>query len=145
MRFLAAVEDRPQAVCGTGAAGRERGTGGENRWQSSRPVAYKPEPGSGHRPVECSSHLVGTSVIGRGSVASPIEPPYTDPYVRWCGRGGGAILPPIPINPAPHSGKRKLYWFSVKWRKGVLWLCICAHGRFGFSSLHDVGFFTLGR
>ena len=20
-----------------------------------------------------------------------------DPYVRWCGRGGGAILPPIPI------------------------------------------------
>ena len=69
MRFLAAVEDRPQAVCGTGAAGRERGTGGEHRWQSSRPVACKPEPGSEHRPIECNSHLVGTSVIGRGSVA----------------------------------------------------------------------------
>src|SRR5712675_3622949 len=26
-----------------------------------------------------------------------IEPPYTDPYVRWCGRGGVARLPPIPI------------------------------------------------
>src|SRR5216684_6590556 len=25
------------------------------------------------------------------------EPPYTDPYVRWCGRGGAARLPPIPI------------------------------------------------
>src|SRR5713101_2101465 len=26
-----------------------------------------------------------------------IKPPYTDPYVRWCGRGGAARLPPIPI------------------------------------------------
>src|SRR6266481_5861308 len=30
--------------------------------------------------------------------AQSIEPPYTDPYVRWCGRGGAARLPPIPIN-----------------------------------------------
>src|SRR5262245_61887608 len=27
-----------------------------------------------------------------------VEPPYTDPYVRWCGRGGAARLPPIPIS-----------------------------------------------
>jgi hypothetical protein len=26
-----------------------------------------------------------------------IEPPCTDPYARWCGRGGAARLPPIPI------------------------------------------------
>jgi len=25
------------------------------------------------------------------------EPPCTDPYARWCGRGGAARLPPIPI------------------------------------------------
>jgi hypothetical protein len=25
------------------------------------------------------------------------EPPYTDPYVRWCGRGEAAKPPPIPI------------------------------------------------
>ena len=25
------------------------------------------------------------------------EPPYADPHVRWCGRGGAARLPPIPI------------------------------------------------
>jgi hypothetical protein len=50
--FLAAVEDRPQAVCGTGTAGRERDNGGENRWQSMRPVACKSESGSGHGPVE---------------------------------------------------------------------------------------------
>src|SRR5450759_1111073 len=29
--------------------------------------------------------------------AQSSEPPYTDPYVRWCGRGGAARLPPIPI------------------------------------------------
>src|SRR5450755_1839049 len=29
--------------------------------------------------------------------AQSTEPPYTDPYVRWCGRGGAARLPPIPI------------------------------------------------
>ena len=26
-----------------------------------------------------------------------IEPPCTDPYARWCGRGGAERLPPIPI------------------------------------------------
>ena len=26
-----------------------------------------------------------------------VEPPCTDPYARWCGRGGAARLPPIPI------------------------------------------------
>jgi hypothetical protein len=30
-------------------------------------------------------------------LAQPLEPPYTDPYVRWCGRGGAERLPPIPI------------------------------------------------
>src|ERR1700680_4708523 len=30
--------------------------------------------------------------------AQSAEPPYTDPYVRWCGRGGAARLPPIPIS-----------------------------------------------
>ena len=33
----------------------------------------------------------------RPSRAQVTEPPYTDPYVRWCGRGGAVRLPPIPI------------------------------------------------
>jgi hypothetical protein len=28
----------------------------------------------------------------------PAEPPCTVPYARWCGRGGAARLPPIPIH-----------------------------------------------
>jgi hypothetical protein len=26
-----------------------------------------------------------------------LEPPYTDPYVRWCGRGRRATAAPMPI------------------------------------------------
>jgi hypothetical protein len=33
----------------------------------------------------------------RPSLAQVTEPPYADPHVRWCGRGGAARLPPIPI------------------------------------------------
>jgi hypothetical protein len=27
----------------------------------------------------------------------PLEPPGADPHAGWCGRGGAARLPPIPI------------------------------------------------
>src|SRR6267142_6709360 len=41
-------------------------------------------------------------IISSKRVSVLLEPPYTDPYVRWCGRGGAARLPPIPINdPTP--------------------------------------------
>ena len=30
-------------------------------------------------------------------LAQLLEPPCTDPYARWCGRGGAGRLPPIPI------------------------------------------------
>jgi hypothetical protein len=36
-------------------------------------------------------------------LAQLLEPPCTDPYARWCGRGGAARLPPIPINPHPNQ------------------------------------------
>ena len=32
-----------------------------------------------------------------------VEPPCTDPYARWCGRGGAARLPPIPISGEPNA------------------------------------------
>src|ERR1700683_3761959 len=33
--------------------------------------------------------------------AQVAEPPDADPHVRWCGRGGAARLPPIPISRQP--------------------------------------------
>src|ERR1700757_4602822 len=37
-------------------------------------------------------------------LAHLLEPPCTDPYARWCGRGGAARLPPIPIAATLCSG-----------------------------------------
>src|SRR2546425_11700846 len=38
---------------------------------------------------------------GYSHLAQPAEPPYADPHVRWCGRGGQATVPPIPIGDEP--------------------------------------------
>jgi hypothetical protein len=38
-----------------------------------------------------------TNTLCLERVSATLEPPYTDPYVRWCGRGGAERLPPIPI------------------------------------------------
>src|SRR5450759_581069 len=112
VRLLATVEDRPPAVCGTGPAGCEQGVGGKNRRLALRPVACEPEPGSGPSPVECLSHVVWTSVLGRGSkritnrtaVYGPV------PTVVWEGRRSDP--PPYPdqeclrhgANPAARTG-----------------------------------------
>jgi len=48
-----------------------------------------------------AANLVETRIISLGFTA---EPPCTDPYARWCGRGRAARLPPIPI-PAPRSAR----------------------------------------
>ena len=34
-----------------------------------------------------------------------VEPPCTDPYARWCGRGGAVRLPPIPISAQGSKGR----------------------------------------
>src|SRR5262245_4073312 len=40
-----------------------------------------------------------------------LEPPCTEQYARWCGRGGAARLPPIPINPF----KSVHLWIGYLW------------------------------
>src|SRR5580700_3074650 len=39
-----------------------------------------------------------TTRTSRPVRAQLTEPPYADPHVRWCGRGGGATVPPMPIS-----------------------------------------------
>jgi RNA-directed DNA polymerase len=41
--------------------------------------------------------IARSSNPGRNALAQSLEPPCTDPYARWCGRGGAERLPPIPI------------------------------------------------
>src|SRR5712691_10807786 len=38
-----------------------------------------------------------TTRTSRPVRAQLTEPPYADPHVRWCGRGGRATVPPMPI------------------------------------------------
>ena len=47
--------------------------------------------------LQCSPQIARPSVLDRSALAQLLEPPCTDPYARWCGRGGAARLPPIPI------------------------------------------------
>ena len=97
VRLLAAVENRPQAVRGTGPAGRKRGVGSENCGFPMRPVAGESEPGSGPRcrmPISprsdfrhgsevesttCRTAVYGPvrTVVWEGRMSDP--PPYPDP------------------------------------------------------------------
>ena len=74
------------------------GSGSTNRRQPTWPLAAQQQSGAHPSPAEHLLRLARTRY--RGVQARRLifaEPPYTDPYVRWCGRGGAARLPPIPI------------------------------------------------
>ena len=45
--------------------------------------------------------MFATAVNADVTTLSSTEPPCTDPYARWCGRGGAERLPPIPIHLPP--------------------------------------------
>ena len=45
------------------------------------------------------SGVSSTFLLNSGPCSGALEPPYTDPYVRWCGRTGEATLPPTRCAP----------------------------------------------
>jgi len=51
-------------------------------------------------------------------LAQLLEPPCTDPYARWCGRGGAARLPPIPIAATSCVGPTRT-WRNVQRESGI--------------------------
>jgi hypothetical protein len=58
---------------------------------------------SGHPVVNrpCATRISTASVFPASTFLpklNPIEPPCYGPVARWCGRGGAARRPPIPIN-----------------------------------------------
>src|SRR5580700_11710933 len=91
------METGTDTVSRTSQTGCEQGSGGENRRQSSRPVADCALARSHHRFAKCLLCPARASTHGRAVLAQSAEPPYADPHVRWCGRGGGATRPPMPI------------------------------------------------
>jgi hypothetical protein len=72
-------------------------------WQATPPVAGS-APGISLGPRLClwgypmhTSHRSDFPHCSRNRRRNRLEPPYTDPYVRWCGRGRRATAAPMPI------------------------------------------------
>ena len=94
---LEAVETGNDEVCRTSQTGRETRLGRENGGERTRTVAVGGLAGTPYRAAQCLLRLAWDSKINRLVIAQPAEPPNAGPHVRWCGRGGVARLPPIPI------------------------------------------------
>src|SRR5271169_1587470 len=67
-----------------------------------RQVGVKPRGASRKGPNRLLATHYAES-LATSHLAQPAEPPYADPHVRWCGRGGRATVPPIPISTAKSS------------------------------------------
>ena len=95
-RSMASVENTASPACCADRTASLRGTVEHGR-QRPWPRASRPEQSPLHRAFQCPLQIARPPVPDRRALAQLLEPPYTDPYVRWCGRGGAARLPPIPI------------------------------------------------
>src|SRR5262249_43686292 len=65
--------------------------------------------------------IARSPILVRRVLAQLLEPPCTDPYARWCGRGEAARLPPIPIfdpEPTCSQGSECVVTFSQPPRAG---------------------------
>jgi hypothetical protein len=94
---LEAVEAESGAIRGAEEAGCEPRTGHLYGGQLSRPVEVSESPGARQGAAHGLLRLARNSEIDCQPLAQSAEPPYADPHVRWCGRGGAARLPPVPI------------------------------------------------
>jgi hypothetical protein len=69
----------------------------EHGRQRPRSVVSRPQQSSLYWALKCILQIVRPAILVPIVLAKLLEPPCTDPYARWCGRGGAARLPPIPI------------------------------------------------
>jgi len=100
------MEAGTNAISRTPQTDGEQGPGGANRRQSSWSVAHRKLARPDHRFTKCLLCKARASAHGRAVLAQSAEPPYADPHVRWCGRGGGATRPPMPILDLPSAYRR---------------------------------------
>ena len=84
---------RRAALIGTAGLWGTAQYGRQRPWS----LASRPEQSPLSRALQCPLRIARSPLLDRSALAQLLEPPYTDPYVRWCGRGGAERLPPIPI------------------------------------------------
>src|ERR1700736_722951 len=100
---LEATEAWKYTVCRAATPRRRPGPGGTNR-QPTWPLAALKQPRPLHGNANRLLRFIRPAFRRDPQTAQSTEPPYTDPYVRWCGRGGAVRLPPIPITAQSRIG-----------------------------------------
>ena len=93
---LAPVENTTASPSGAGRAGCLGGLQG-TRPAVAAVLGISPAAELSPRALKCILQIARPAVIVPIVLAQILEPPCTDPYARWCGRGGAASLPPTPI------------------------------------------------
>ena len=93
---LAPMENTTASASGTHRTGSPGGAAQHGR-QWPWTLASRPEQSPLRGTLQCSLQIARPPILVRRVLAQLLEPPCTDPYARWCGRGGAARLPPIPI------------------------------------------------
>src|SRR6266851_2073903 len=83
----------PSSTHRTGSLGGIAQHGRERPWTLEHRTEQSPLCWAFQRLLQ----IARSSNLGRNALAQSLEPPCTDPYARWCGRGGAERLPPIPI------------------------------------------------
>ena len=106
---LAAVAERAQPLQGTAPPWRAKVPSSGRRRFADGVLAHVRTPGGPTGPAQPLLRLTRSSptLCSRPSLTRSNRR-GTDPYARWCGRGGAARRPPIPINGADltRDGKR---------------------------------------
>ena len=90
-----------------------RSLGGTAQYGRQRPwpLVHRPEQGPLCWAFQRLLQIARSPNLDRNALAQLLEPPCTDPYARWCGRGGAERLPPIPIQIKLCGGKHHFrYW-----------------------------------
>src|SRR5258705_12085067 len=98
-RSLASMENTTASPSGTGRKWGLRVGCKEHGRQRPRSLVSRPQQSSLYWTLKCILQIARPAILIPIVLAQLLEPPCTDPYARWCGRGGAARLPPIPINP----------------------------------------------
>ena len=94
----------------------------EHGRQRPRSLVSRPKQSPLDRALKCALQIARSPVLVRRLLAPNFSNRRgTDPYARWCGRGGAARLPPIPINPERVRLPEAWYKFQISEHSGKQW------------------------